>query len=94
MSDNSLYRGPMRDNAYKSLVAMHTRVHNVLVVGNCDMWQVLCHIQNLRWLILLLYKLRSHLAVGCTVVPGYTVQNCTGDVLGCTAAARYCKVAA
>jgi hypothetical protein len=29
--------GPMHNNTYKSLVAVGTLVHNVLVAGNCDM---------------------------------------------------------
>ena len=37
MSSIPLYRGPMRDNTYKSLVAVEIPMRNVLVVGNCDM---------------------------------------------------------
>jgi hypothetical protein len=84
------YRGPMRDNTYKSMVAVGTPMHNVIVAGNCDMWLVLYYVWNLLWFVLLLYKLHDYLAACYTMVPDYTAWYCIGHVSGCTVAAHYC----
>jgi hypothetical protein len=84
----------MHDNTYMLLVEVDIPLHNVPVVGNCDIPLVLYLIQNLLSLILHLCSLLDLLSAHYTEAPDCTARYCTEVVLCCTVVARYYMVVA
>jgi hypothetical protein len=93
VSDIPLYHGLMHDNTYKSLVEVEIPLHNVSVVGSCNILLLLYLVQNLLSLILHLCILLGLLSVHYTGVLDCTVWYCTKVVLHCIVVAWYYKVA-